>query len=116
MHFYDLTLKLIKSNLFTGLAHPDAIKCFGFSTKLQLNSIYQNIAESLNRYNMYAEDSSGLYNNYHHKELGLNTELRKIFIRNKVKLFTASDAHQPEDVGKGIAILNKIQEKTNEEL
>lgn len=40
--------------------------------------------------------------NYGHHELGLNQELLRIFLQDKVKLSTASDAHRPADVGKYI--------------
>ena len=55
---------------------------------------------------MKAEFSCGLYNNYGHSELGLNKDLFRIFLKNDVKLLTASDAHAPEDVGKNIRKAN----------
>lgn len=106
--YYDLVAKLIKSNLFTGLAHPDAIKCFNYYPDLPLKDAYYKIAQLLNKYNMYAEDSCGLHNNYLHEDWGLGDEIRNIFIENKVSILTASDAHKPEDVGRGLSILNKI--------
>lgn len=113
--YYDLILKLIKSNLFTILAHPDAIKCFNFYPDIDLENTYLKIAQQLNIHNMYAEESTGLYNNYSHIELGLNSKIRKIFKENSVSVLTASDAHKPEDVGKGLSILEKIMmEETNE--
>lgn len=112
--YYDLILKAIKSNLFTTLAHPDAIKCFNFYPDVNLEDIYYRIAQQLNIHNMYAEESAGLYNNYAHKELGLNNEMRKIFKDNKVPILTGSDAHKPEDVGKQIVNMKKIMERTNE--
>mgnify|MGYP004464621031 CR=1 FL=1 len=112
--YYDLILKAIKSNLFTILAHPDAIKCFDFYPDIKLEDTYYRIAQQLNIHNMYAEESAGLHNNYSHRELGLNYEMRKIFIENNVAVLTGSDAHKPEDVGKGIIHLEKIMEETNE--
>lgn len=113
MRYYCLVSKLIKSGLFTGLAHPDAIKCFNYYPNIKLDSIYYNIAKLLNKQRMYAEDSSGLHNNYSHQEYGLNKTIRKIFFKNRVKLLTASDAHTPEDVGKGIKIIEEIWRKQN---
>lgn len=77
--YYYLITKLIKSDLFTGLAHPDAIKCFNFYPNISLHEKYYEISSLLNYHKMYAEDSAGLYNNYSHDEIGLNKEIRKIF-------------------------------------
>lgn len=112
IRYYTLVTKLIKSSLFTGLGHPDAIKCFGFYPDISLTEFYCTISHLLNSNNMYAEDNAGLYNNYSHDEIGLGEQLRKIFVLNKVKILTASDAHRPEDVGKGIKILSEIEERT----
>lgn len=100
--------------MFTILAHPDAIKCFDFYPDIKLEDTYYRIAQQLNIHNMYAEESAGLHNNYSHRELGLNYEMRKIFIENNVAVLTGSDAHKPKDVGKGIIPLEKIMEETNE--
>lgn len=112
--YYNLILKAIKSDLFTTLAHPDAIKCFNFYPDTDLEDTYHMIAQQLNTHNMYAEESTGLHNNYSHRELGLNFEMRKIFKDNNVAILTGSDAHTPEDVGKEIINLMKIMENANE--
>lgn len=46
------------------------------------------IAQQLNTHNMYAEECTGLHNNYSHRELGLNFEMRKIFKDNNVAILT----------------------------
>lgn len=63
---------------------------------------------------MYAEESAGLHDKYSHRELRLNYELRKIFIKNNAAVLTGFDTHKMEDVGKGTINLEKIMEKTNE--
>ena len=100
--------RLIKSNLFNTVAHPDSIKCFGKHPSFDLKETYMEIANLLNEYNMYAEQSAGLHLNYGCTELGMNKEMYEIFKRKNVKIHTASDAHRPEDVGKYIKELRNF--------
>lgn len=106
--YYEIMKSLIKSGLFNTVAHPDSIKCFGYYPSFDLTQTYVEIADLLNRYNMYAEKSAGLYLNYGYKELGMNKKMYDIFKREDVKMYTASDAHRPEDVGKYIRELNLL--------
>jgi Histidinol phosphatase and related hydrolases of the PHP family len=101
--------KLIESNLFTGVAHPDSIKAFGYKPGYDLTGTYEQLANLLLAYNMYAEQSGGLHLNYgSHYELGLNEEMLKVFIHKGVRILTASDAHSPGDVGANIAELQML--------
>lgn len=100
--------KLIQSNLFHHLAHPDSIKCFGYYPDYDLKETYSNIAKQLKKHKMKAEFSLGLYINYGHKEFGLNQEFLKILKQEEVELITASDAHDPEHVGEYIKEANQI--------
>jgi histidinol-phosphatase (PHP family) len=108
--YYKLMLQLVKSNLFTGLAHPDSIKCFYNAPTIDLTDIYVKIAKELVKHNMYAEESGGLSLNYKHIELGMNQTMLNIFLKEGVRICTASDAHKPEDVGANILKLNSILE------
>lgn len=99
--YYEIMGELIDSHLFDGLAHPDSIKCFGYYADFDLKDIYHNLGKSLAAADMYAEESSGLYNNYNYPERGMNREMFRIFKEENVKLEFASDAHRPEDVGRG---------------
>lgn len=103
--YYEIVKELIKSELFDGLAHPDAIKCFGHSTSLDLHDTYVDIARLLVDKNMYAEDNAGLHINYNHNEIGLNKIMRDIFRAYGVRILTGSDAHIPMHVGENINIL-----------
>lgn len=48
---------------------------------------------------------------YKHLELGINKTMIDIFIKEGVKILTASDAHKPEDVGANISELLSILSK-----
>lgn len=106
--YYQSMEKLIQSNLFHHLAHPDSIKCFGYYPDYDLKETYSNIAKQLKKHKMKAEFSLGLYINYGHKEFGLNQEFLKILKQEEVELITASDAHDPEHVGEYIKEANQI--------
>ncbi len=100
--YYELMERLIQSDLFDHLAHPDSIKCFNYYPDFDLTKTYSNLAKLLKKHNMKTEFNLGLHINYGHKEFGLNKKLLSILKREKVELITASDAHIPEDAGKYI--------------
>jgi len=97
--YYECMINLVKSGLFTGLAHPDSIKCFDFLPPQDLSKIYSDLASQLNLHNMYIEQSGGLALNYEYHEMGMNKTLLTICKSNNVTIEYASDAHRPEDVG-----------------
>lgn len=107
--YYENVEKLIKSDLFTQLAHPDTIKMFNIYPTYDLTPTYIKIAKLLNEHNMKVENNVGCYYRYHHKDKGLSDELLKIFKDNDCKMITVSDAHYPEHVGIHIA---EIWDKT----
>ena len=107
--YYEITLEAINSNLFDGIAHPDAIKCFGHNSTLDMSKYYLKMALLINKNRMYIEDNGGLMLNYgYKKELGMNEKMRMIFKENHVNIKLASDAHIPEHVGKNIKSLSKL--------
>ncbi len=107
--YFEIMQKLIESNLFTGVAHPDSIKVFGHKPSYELRDTYKKIADLLCKYNMYAEQSGGLYLNYGKDcELGMNRVMLKVLLDKGVKILTASDAHSPNDVGANISELHNI--------
>lgn len=109
--YYELMQRLVESNLFSGLAHPDSIKAFGHKPTFDLEPIYIMLADTLLENDVYAEQSGGLNLNYSRAcELGMNELLLRTFINKGVRLLTASDAHRPEDVGANIPQLNSIIE------
>lgn len=97
--YYGIMKDLIRSGLFSNLAHPDSIKCFDRYPRYDLTETYREIADLLVYADMSAEFSLGLYLNYRHREFGLNSGMLQAFKEQRVKMLTATDAHRPEDVG-----------------
>lgn len=109
--YYDLMLNLIKSGLFSGVAHPDSIKCFHHYPTNDLSDTYRLLADELNSQHMYAEQSGGLRLNYQFEELGMNQTMLSIFKSRNVDIRFASDAHKPEDVGANILKMKSILQR-----
>ena len=107
--YYDLVFKCIQSDLFTQLAHPDTIKMFNYYPSYDLTDTYVQMAKLLNEHHMKAENNTGCYYRYHHKDIGLSDELLDIFKQHHVDMITASDAHKPQDVG---TCIKEIWDKT----
>lgn len=107
-NYYIEMIALVKSGLFTNLAHPDSIKCFSYYSQSDLLRVYEELAGAIRDMKMSVEFNNGLYINYGHEELGTNRQLLKILKDNNVEIVTASDAHRPEDVGKFILEARKI--------
>jgi histidinol-phosphatase (PHP family) len=97
--YYALMMQLISSNLFSGVAHPDSIKCFHKYPQYDLTDTYAALADKLKKHKVYAEQSAGLALNYGFEEMGMNANMRNVFIEKGVDIRFASDAHIPEDVG-----------------
>jgi histidinol-phosphatase (PHP family) len=109
--YYEIMCELCESGLFTGLAHPDSIKCFGNTPTCDMTGTYNELAMLLCKHGMYAENSGGLRLNYDPAlELGLNKTLLETFKQNGVTICTASDAHKQSDVGANIRELEKMLE------
>lgn len=107
--YYEIMFQLCESGLFSGLAHPDSIKCFGHKPNMDLTEYYNKLAMLLNKHGMYAENSGGLRLNYSPElELGLNPQLLSVLEKNKVQIETASDAHKQSDVGANIRELERM--------
>lgn len=107
-NYYQLMLRLVKSGLFSGVAHPDSIKCFHHYPTQDFTDIYHLLADELKAHHMYAEQSGGLALNYGFEELGMNQTMLHIFKSKNVEIRCASDAHKPEDAGANIAKLQAI--------
>lgn len=97
--YYETMFDLVKSNLFTQLAHPDTIKMFNYYPTYDLTDTYNKLADLLNEHHMKVENNVGCYYRYGHKDMGLSDELLDIFKKHKCNLITVSDAHYPKDVG-----------------
>ena len=107
--YYKIMCELCESGLFTGLAHPDSIKCFGYMPTNDMIDTYNELAMLICKYGMYAENNGGLRLNYSPDlELGLNKRMLDVFKKNGVMIYTASDAHKQSDVGANIRELEMM--------
>lgn len=106
--YYELVFQLIESDLFSQLAHPDTIKLFNYYPTYDLHDTYQTLAHLLNLHHMKAENNTGCFYRYHHKDMGLSDELLSILLENHVQIICASDAHKPSDVGSYIKEVSKF--------
>ena len=108
--YYQLMYELVSSNLFSGLAHPNSLQCFGAYPEKDYSAVYNKIAEKLKKNSMYIEESSGLAINYGDPELGMNRKMLRSMLQINVEILTASDAHVPENVGKFVKEMYDIIE------
>lgn len=110
--YFETSVDLVKSGIFSGIGHPDSIKLFGHNASFALTDQYKELAKALKRNNMYAEESGGLYTRgLYSAELGMSAEMLRIMKQNNVTILTASDAHKPEDVGLNIEKLQRLIDK-----
>lgn len=107
--YYELLFDCVESDLFNQLAHPDTIKLFNYYPDYDLTPTYEKLAELLNKHHVKAENNTGCYYRYKHKDKGLNEDLLTILKKHNVALICCSDAHKPEDVG---MYIDEIYEKT----
>lgn len=98
--YYEIVFKLVKSGLFTQLAHPDTIKMFGYYPTYSLEETYAKLAKLCVENNVKAECNVGCYYRYNHEDLGLSEALLRNFKKFNTEIITASDAHNVKDVGK----------------
>lgn len=97
--YYEIMFDLVKSELFTQLAHPDTIKMFNIYPTYDLTDTYHELADLLNEHHIKVENNVGCYYRYHHEDMGLADDLLKIFRQHNCEMITVSDAHTPEDCG-----------------
>ncbi len=98
--YYSEIIKLMKSKLFTQVAHPDTIKLFNIYPDYDLTPTYNEIADLALANDLYVENNFGCHYRYHHKDPGLSAEFKQILLDKNVKIMLCSDAHVPEHVGK----------------
>jgi histidinol-phosphatase (PHP family) len=98
--YFETTVDLAKCGIYSGLAHPDSIKLFGYRPSYPLDEAYKAVASALAGSNMYAEQSSGAHRRCPETAaLGMESGFIHALKQYNVPLITASDAHCPEDVG-----------------
>lgn len=100
--YYRIMAGLVESGLFDRLAHPDSLKCFGLVPAADLGGEYRALARAAAAGGLSVELSAGLHNNYNCEEIGPSPALLTALREAGASLIPASDAHRPEDVGRGI--------------
>ena len=95
--YYELIFDLVKSGLFTQLAHPDTIKMFNYYPTYDLKPTYHELAKLLVKHHVKGECNTGCYYRYHHPDK-----------EHPLHIITASDAHKPADVGTCIKDIYKL--------
>lgn len=106
--YYELMYELVCSNLFSGLAHPNSLQCFGAYPIDDYELEYDRIARIMKQNKMYIEQSSGLAINYDISEIGMNEKMLRAMILHNVPILTASDAHTPQKVGELIWEMSEV--------
>ena len=110
--YFEDSVKLADSGLFSGIGHPDTLKLFGHKASFPLTEYYEKLAEALKRNGMYADQNSGAYRRCPDTTIpGMGPELISILKKHDVPIITSSDAHKPEDVGYMISELEKLVEE-----
>ncbi len=104
----ELLYDLAKSGLFTGMAHPNSLQCFGAYPLGDHAAQYNRIANALKENKMYIEQSSGLAINYGDTHPGMNRSMLQAMISHRIPILTASDAHWPQNVGRLIREMNDL--------
>lgn len=97
--YYEIMFDLVKSDLFTQLAHPDTIKMFNIYPTYDLTDTYNELAKICYEHHIKVENNVGCYYRYGHKDMGLADDLLKIFKNHNCEMITVSDAHNPKDCG-----------------
>ena len=105
--YYQLMYELATSGLFTVLAHPNSLQCYGAYPEGDYREDYVRIAHRLKEAKMQIEDSSGLAISYGDTRLGMNEVMLKVMLQQKVSILTVSDAHYPKDIGRYIKEMNQ---------
>lgn len=97
--YFNNSYKLVESDLFSQIGHPDTIKMFNIYPSYDLTPYFDKLADLCNKHNVLVENNVGCYYRYHHQDKGLNENVLQIFKNHHCKMITTSDAHYPKDVG-----------------
>lgn len=99
--YYELNESLIESRLFDIVAHPDLIRCHSLYPDYDLTETYKSLCNKAKTYNVMLEMNTS-------KSLGINSEFLNVAKECSVVFATCSDAHRPEDVGRGIKEVTQL--------
>lgn len=95
--YFEMQNSLVDSGIFDIVAHPDLITCHSLYPEYDLTDTYIKLCKNAVKNNVMLE-----MNTTRGKKLGINNSFFEIAKQENVIFSTGSDAHCPEDVGKGI--------------
>lgn len=95
--YFELEESLAESGIFDICAHPDLIKCHSLFPDYDLMPTYRSLCKKAKENNLALE-----LNTSKGKSLGISDDFFKAAAETGVELTAGSDAHCPQDVGKGI--------------
>ncbi len=95
--YFEMENSLIESGIFDIIAHPDLIRCHGLYPDYDLTETYHSLAENAVKNNVMIE-----MNTTRGRQIGINEAFFSAALAEGARFSTGSDAHCPEDVGKGI--------------
>ncbi|MBQ7203444.1 MAG: histidinol phosphate phosphatase [Eubacterium sp.] len=99
--YYEMSNTLISSGIFDIIAHPDLIRCHNLFPDYDLTETYESLCENAKQNGVMLEMNTS-------KGLGVNPEFLAVAKNVGVSFSTGSDAHRPEDVGRGIKEVEKL--------
>ena len=103
--YYEMSETLIESDIFDIIAHPDLIRCHGLYPDYDLADTYKSLCKKAIAHDVAIEMNTS-------KGLGINEQFLNIAKEEGVKFSLGSDAHRPEDVGRGIIdVYNLVNSK-----
>lgn len=95
--YFEMENTLMQSGIFDVIAHPDLIMCHSLYPSYDLRETYEIFCKTAKKSGVAVE-----MNTTRGTKTGLNDDFLKAALREGVRFSTGSDAHCPEDVGKGI--------------
>ncbi|MBQ8980622.1 MAG: histidinol phosphate phosphatase [Eubacterium sp.] len=93
--YFEMSETLIESDIFDIIAHPDLVRCHGIYPDYDLADTYRSLCRKANAHSVAIEMNTSKGN-------GINPQFLQIAKEEKVTFTLGSDAHRPEDVGRGI--------------
>lgn len=95
--YFELQESLVQSGIFDVCAHPDLIMCHSLYPDYDLTEAYQSLCRTAKQNSVALE-----LNSARGKSIGINEDFFNIAVREGVSFTAGSDAHSPQDTGKGI--------------
>ena len=99
--YYEMSQTLVESGIFDIIAHPDLITCHSLYPTVDMAPYYTTLCKSAVKNNVMIEMNTSKGN-------GINEQFLQIAKECGVSFSTGSDAHKPENVGKGILTVSNL--------